>query len=75
MNDTMKDPKHDWIIPDWPAPAPVSALSTTRNGGVSQGPWQSLNLGTNSGDDPADVARNRQLLNEVLPAPPRWLQQ
>jgi YfiH family protein len=66
---------NDYIIPDWPAPPQVGALSTTRNGGVSQGPWQSLNLGTNSGDDPPDVARNREGLNEVLPAPPRWLQQ
>jgi YfiH family protein len=66
---------NDFIIPDWPAPPSVAALSTTRLGGVSKGPWHSLNLGTNSGDDPADVAQNRQLLNEVLPAPPRWLQQ
>lgn len=66
---------NDFIIPDWPAPPSVAALSTTRLGGVSQGPWQSLNLGTNSGDDPNDVARNRQRLNEVLPASPRWLQQ
>lgn len=68
-------PVNDWIIPDWCAPATVGALSTTRNGGVSEGPWQSLNVGTASGDNPADVARNRQLLNEALPAPPRWLKQ
>lgn len=66
---------NDWIIPDWPAPASVRALSTTRSGGFSQGPWASLNLGTNSGDDPADVHRNREALNQVLPAEPRWLQQ
>ena len=66
---------NDFIIPDWPAPPSVAAISTSRNGGVSQGPWQSLNLGCNSGDNPADVAENRQRLNQVLPAPPRWLQQ
>jgi YfiH family protein len=65
----------DWIIPGWPAPASVAALSTTRLGGVSKGPWQSLNLGLNSGDSTADVLHNRALLTEVLPAAPHWLQQ
>ncbi len=66
---------NDWIIPDWPAPASVAAISTTRSGGVSKGPWQSLNLGVNSGDDPDDVIQNRALLTENLPAAPHWLQQ
>ncbi len=29
----------DWIVPDWPAPPSVRALSTTRQGGVSTGPY------------------------------------
>jgi hypothetical protein len=66
---------NDWIIPDWPAPASVGALATTRSGGVSQGPWRSLNLGLNSGDNAADVARNRELLDEALQAPAHYLQQ
>jgi YfiH family protein len=66
---------NDWIIPDWPAPASVKAVATTRLGGFSEGPWHSLNLGTNSGDDPAAVARNRAWLAQHLPAEPRWLQQ
>jgi len=65
----------DWIIPDWPAPASVAALSTTRLGGVSKGQWQSLNLGLNSGDNTADVLHNRALLEDQLPAAPHWLQQ
>lgn len=65
----------DWIIPDWPAPASVGAISTTRWGGVSKGPWQSLNLGLNSGDDAEDVGKNRALLVQQLPAAPHWLQQ
>lgn len=71
MNDSM----NDWIIPDWPAPASVGALSSTRSGGISQGPWRSLNLGLNSGDSAADVARNRELLDKALPAPAHYLQQ
>lgn len=65
----------DWIVPDWPAPRRVRALSTTRNGGFSRGPYRSLNLGTNSGDDPAAVARNRGVLRSELPAEPVWLRQ
>jgi len=65
----------DWIVPDWPAPAHVRALSTTRSGGFSSGTWASLNLGTNSEDDPGAVCRNRNRLEEYLPGPPRWLQQ
>jgi len=65
----------DWIVPDWPAPASVAALSTTRLGGVSKGPWQSLNLGLNSGDIAENVLRNRSLVTELLPNVPNWLQQ
>ncbi|MBN2885856.1 MAG: peptidoglycan editing factor PgeF [Chromatiaceae bacterium] len=67
----------DWIRPEWPAPAAVRALSTTRLGGVSSGPYASLNLGDHVGDDAERVARNRALLIEraALPEPPRWLRQ
>jgi len=37
-------------------------LFTTRAGGVSGGPYTSLNLGTNTDDDPAKVAENRERL-------------
>lgn len=37
-------------------------FSTTRNGGLSNGKYRSLNLGTNSGDDPAVVYQNREIL-------------
>ena len=65
----------DWFDPDWPAPASVRALVTTRNGGVSAGPYASLNLGLHVGDAPAAVARNRALLRDRLPAEPLWLDQ
>ena len=66
-----------WLTPDWPAPAPVRALSTLRQGGVSEGPCASLNLGTHVGDSPAAVADNRRALRAAaaLPAEPRWLDQ
>jgi hypothetical protein len=65
----------DWIVPDWPAPARVRALVTTRSGGVSTGPYAGLNLGDHVGDDAAMVACNRRLLAAHLPAEPRWLEQ
>ncbi|WP_231906973.1 peptidoglycan editing factor PgeF [Cupriavidus sp. D384] len=82
---TTADPMADasaWIVPDWPAPARVRALSTTRMGGVSAGPYGladgsagGLNLGTHVGDDPAAVAANRARLASHLPAMPHWLEQ
>lgn len=58
----------DWLVPDWPAPPGVSALCTTRTGGSSQPPYDSLNLGTHVGDDPAAVQANRQTLEAALRA-------
>lgn len=63
------------LSPGWPAPAAVGALTTTRRGGVSTGPWASLNLGERCGDDPAAVAENRRRLAQILPARPYWLRQ
>ncbi|MBI5435579.1 MAG: peptidoglycan editing factor PgeF [Nitrosomonadales bacterium] len=63
------------IIPDWPAPKNVRTLQTTRNGGVSAAPYASLNLGDHVGDNPLAVARNRMLLEPLLPSEPVWLKQ
>ncbi len=65
------------IQPDWPAPDNVHALVTLRTGGVSVLPYDSFNLAAHTGDDPAHVARNRQLLmaSFQLPGEPMWLQQ
>ncbi len=65
----------DAIVPDWPAPPNVRALSTTRRGGRSGGPYDSFNLGDHVGDDAAAVAANRALLGERMPAAPCWLKQ
>ena len=67
----------DWITPEWPAPANIRAICTTRQGGVSHAPYDTLNLGDHVGDDPYLVARNRMIVGDVLqlPTEPLWLQQ
>lgn len=65
----------DFIIPDWPAPSRVKALTTTRYGGHGHGAYASFNLATHVGDDPLAVAANRQLLRNHLPVAPCWLTQ
>lgn len=65
------------IKPEWDAPANVQACSTTRLGGHSLAPWDSLNLGAHVGDLPAAVEQNRRHLVSLgaLPAMPVWLEQ
>lgn len=65
----------DCLIPDWPAPANVRALCTTRAGGVSVGPYSSLNLGSHVGDEAKRVQRNRAILQQTLAARPVFLNQ
>jgi len=71
----VKPPHPDWIAPDWPAPANVKAFVTTRAGGVSEGPYASLNLGLRTDDDPRAAAVNRERLCAALPQQPKWLRQ
>ncbi len=67
-----------WITPDWPAPPRVCAAVTTRwMHGRSLPPFDSFNLGSRCGDDPAAVATNRAALVPLLdlPTAPCWLRQ
>jgi YfiH family protein len=64
-----------WIVPEWPAPAHVRAICTTRDGGVSQGPYASLNLGDHVGDAPQTVATNRKIFCDAIQARPVFLTQ
>ena len=57
-----------WLVPDWPAIDGVHAVCTSREGGVSQAPWGSMNLGDHVGDAPAHVQRNRELLSKAIAA-------
>lgn len=54
----------DALKPGWSAPERVGALSTTRAGGVSGRPWDSLNLGSHVEDNPDNVEQNRLRLAE-----------
>jgi YfiH family protein len=65
----------EFIVPDWPAPANIKALQTTRHGGISVAPYDSLNLGMHVGDVPLAVNRNRQSLAPLMPSEPVWLEQ
>lgn len=70
-------PAPEVLRPDWPVPAGVRALFTTRRGGVSVGSYDSLNLAAHVGDDDAAVAANRHRLRHALglPLEPAWLEQ
>lgn len=63
------------IIPDWPAPENVRALQTTRRGGVSRAPYDSLNLGLHVGDLALAVEQNRMRLSHLFSSEPVWLEQ
>ncbi|QJI31094.1 peptidoglycan editing factor PgeF [Pseudomonas sp. ADAK18] len=64
-----------WLIPDWPAPAGVKACVTTRAGGVSLAPFDSLNLGDHVEDSPEAVSENRRRLTDAFNIQPAWLRQ
>ncbi|WP_044414053.1 peptidoglycan editing factor PgeF [Thiomicrospira microaerophila] len=60
------------IKPNWPAEANVQGFTSTRQGGVSSAPYDSLNLAEHVGDNPQDVAQNRALLAAQYPAELNW---
>ncbi|HLS84482.1 MAG TPA: peptidoglycan editing factor PgeF [Arenimonas sp.] len=67
-----------WLEADWPAPPGVRAGISLRDGdGVSAAPYERLNLGLNSGDEPQAVRENRARLAAALglPSEPLWLRQ
>lgn len=71
----MTSPHPDWLRPDWRAAPNVRAFVTTRAGGVSHGPYASMNTSERVGDAPFDVERNRNILRAALPHDPVWLTQ
>lgn len=64
-----------WLVPGWTAPARVRAACTARAGGVSAGPFDSLNLGDHVGDDPGRVAHNRAIHASAIGSRPVYLKQ
>lgn len=72
MGETLID---TFIQPNWPAPANVKALQTTRHGGLSVAPFNTLNFGDHVNDNALHVVQNRQLLSSFVPTEPVWLNQ
>jgi len=66
-----------WLPAIWDAPASIKAGTTTRKGGSSLPPYDSLNLGLHVGDDVESVNRNRSYLADLLrlDSEPVWLEQ
>ena len=54
----------------WDAPGPYTVAFTTRLGGVSEGPFESLNLGILTDDDPERVVENRRRVCAAVGADP-----
>jgi YfiH family protein len=54
----------------WDAPGPYDVAFSTRIGGVSEGAFESLNLGILTGDEPERVIENRRRLCEKAGADP-----
>ncbi len=70
----------DYLTPDWPAPTGIKAIVTTRQGGDSLPPYDSLNPALHVGDDSAHVMANRQRIARAIqssnaPISIQWLNQ
>ena len=65
------------MTPVWAVSSRITAFTTTRLGGVSQSPYDALNLGLHVGDDEQAVRENRRRLQDccAMPEPPHWLKQ
>jgi polyphenol oxidase len=68
----IRDPEEDWALPlarSTTIGAPFVHGFTTRGGGVSAPPFDTLNLGSKWGDDPAKVSENRRRLERAAGGP------
>jgi polyphenol oxidase len=70
----------DWLRPfdtdrDRPSAIDVGAVMTTRRGGVSLAPYDTMNLGLRVGDDGTAVSTNRRVFASSLGAEPVFLHQ
>ena len=63
------------LTPDWPGARAVGAFCSVREGGVSAGPYASLNLGDHVGDDTVAVMENRARFARHVGAKPVYLRQ
>lgn len=65
--------KINFLQPSWAIDRPIQAGFTTRNGGVSRPPYNSLNLGLNTDDALHYVEGNRSTLTRAFDLPPNML--
>jgi YfiH family protein len=63
----------DLALIRWDAPGPYAVAFSTRRGGVSEAPFETLNLGRLTEDDPARVAENRRRLCDEVGTDPELL--
>jgi YfiH family protein len=61
------------VIFRWEAPGPYRVAFSTREGGVSEGRYASLNLGLLTADEPENVEENRRRLCAEIDAEPERL--
>jgi polyphenol oxidase len=69
----VRQGKINYLQPSWAAGAKLSAGFTTRNGGVSRPPYNSLNLGYNTDDPRHNVEANRSTLARAFDLEPHLL--
>ena len=62
----MLQNKPKLIIPNWPAPSVVCSAISTREGGISQVPFDGFNLANHVGDASQAVSANREYLHDEL---------
>lgn len=76
MIDTMRHAEC-YLFANWSAPENICAFTTTRNGGVSEEGYESLNLSLSSGDKVERVMKNRQKVidDNGWGSEPLWLRQ
>lgn len=66
----------EFLFANWPAPANIHALTTTRIGGMSVGDYHGFNLADHVDDNIEHVKQNRRLLSQSLNIEePVWLKQ
>jgi len=65
--------KISYLQPQWSAEPKVTAGFSTRNGGISRAPFNSLNLGLNTEDLPANIEGNRATLTQAFGVGPQQL--
>ena len=57
------------VVPNWPISSKISAFTTTRKGGFSEGDFAGLNFGLSTLDNKEHVQKNRELLYETFHVP------